>query len=158
MLLNNPKDYFLCALNEAVYLCLVRNIQLGLLNLKPSFKPSRAKSNSVPLNKDYLTSVLSDCLVGNILFSWNFAFNSPSFINSKPSSAEDFFDVDKYKTAAMVFKEIKPSDKDYSIKADLTIKAIGYQWYWGYEYPDENIIFESYMFCLLYTSPSPRDS
>ena len=30
-------------------------------------------------------------------------------------------------------------------KADITVKAIGYQWYWGYEYPDENIIFESYM-------------
>ena len=30
-------------------------------------------------------------------------------------------------------------------KADVTIKAIGYQWYWGYEYPDENIIFDSYM-------------
>ena len=30
-------------------------------------------------------------------------------------------------------------------KADLTIKAVGYQWYWGYEYPDEKIIFESYM-------------
>ena len=30
-------------------------------------------------------------------------------------------------------------------KADVTIKAVGYQWYWGYEYPDENIIFESYM-------------
>ena len=30
-------------------------------------------------------------------------------------------------------------------KADLTVKAIGYQWYWGYEYPDENIIFDSYM-------------
>ncbi len=30
-------------------------------------------------------------------------------------------------------------------KADLTIKAIGYQWYWGYEYPDEKIIFDSYM-------------
>ena len=28
-------------------------------------------------------------------------------------------------------------------KADLTVKAVGYQWYWGYEYPDENIIFES---------------
>ena len=37
---------------------------------------------------------------------------------------EDFFDVDKYKTAAMVFKEIKPSEKDYLIKADLTIKGI----------------------------------
>ena len=30
-------------------------------------------------------------------------------------------------------------------KVDVTIKATGYQWYWGYEYPDENIIFESYM-------------
>ena len=24
-------------------------------------------------------------------------------------------------------------------KPDLTIKATGYQWYWGYEYPDQNI-------------------
>tara|TARA_B100001142_G_scaffold316896_1_gene357198 strand:- start:3241 stop:4056 length:816 start_codon:yes stop_codon:yes gene_type:complete len=30
-------------------------------------------------------------------------------------------------------------------KAEITIKAVGYQWYWGYEYPDENIIFDSYM-------------
>ena len=30
-------------------------------------------------------------------------------------------------------------------KVDVTIKAVGYQWYWGYEYPDENITFESYM-------------
>lgn len=30
-------------------------------------------------------------------------------------------------------------------KADLTVKAVGYQWYWGYEYPDENVIFELYM-------------
>ena len=35
--------------------------------------------------------------------------------------------------------------QDVIPKADITIKAIGYQWYWGYEYPDENIIFESYM-------------
>ena len=34
-------------------------------------------------------------------------------------------------------------------KADVTVKAIGYQWYWGYEYPDENIIFESYMILSL---------
>ena len=30
-------------------------------------------------------------------------------------------------------------------EAEVTIKAVGYQWYWGYEYPDENIIFDSYM-------------
>jgi len=28
---------------------------------------------------------------------------------------------------------------------DLTIKATGYQWYWGYEYPEQDLAFESYM-------------
>lgn len=28
---------------------------------------------------------------------------------------------------------------------DLTIKATGYQWYWGYEYPEQEISFQSYM-------------
>jgi cytochrome c oxidase subunit 2 len=30
-------------------------------------------------------------------------------------------------------------------KADLTIKAIGNQWFWSYEYPDHGISFDSYM-------------
>lgn len=30
-------------------------------------------------------------------------------------------------------------------EADLTIKVVGHQWYWSYEYPDENIKFDSYM-------------
>jgi Heme/copper-type cytochrome/quinol oxidases, subunit 2 len=30
-------------------------------------------------------------------------------------------------------------------EADVTVKVTGYQWYWGYEYPDEEISFESYM-------------
>nr|WP_316013753.1 cytochrome c oxidase subunit II [Roseobacter sp. HKCCA0434] len=29
--------------------------------------------------------------------------------------------------------------------ADLTIKATGYQWYWGHEYPEQGIYFESFM-------------
>ena len=41
------------------------------------------------------------------------------------------------------FKVLYSQDKIPS--AEVTIKAIGYQWYWGYEYPDENIIFDSYM-------------
>lgn len=28
---------------------------------------------------------------------------------------------------------------------DITIKATGYQWYWGYEYVDEGVSFDSYM-------------
>ncbi|MCE6951853.1 cytochrome c oxidase subunit II [Cereibacter sphaeroides] len=30
-------------------------------------------------------------------------------------------------------------------EADVTVKVTGYQWYWGYEYPDEDVAFESYM-------------
>jgi len=29
--------------------------------------------------------------------------------------------------------------------ADVTIKATGYQWYWGYEYADEDVAFDSHM-------------
>jgi cytochrome c oxidase subunit 2 len=29
--------------------------------------------------------------------------------------------------------------------ADVTIKVTGYQWYWGYEYVDEGVSFDSYM-------------
>jgi len=29
--------------------------------------------------------------------------------------------------------------------ADITIKATGFQWYWGYEYPDEELAFDSLM-------------
>ena len=29
--------------------------------------------------------------------------------------------------------------------ADIKIKVTGYQWYWGYEYTDENVRFESYL-------------
>ena len=30
-------------------------------------------------------------------------------------------------------------------EADVFVKATGYQWYWGYEYPDQEIEFDSYM-------------
>ncbi|MEL7027159.1 MAG: cytochrome c oxidase subunit II [Pseudomonadota bacterium] len=30
-------------------------------------------------------------------------------------------------------------------EADVTIKTTGYQWYWGYEYPDHEFGFDSYM-------------
>jgi cytochrome c oxidase subunit 2 len=35
--------------------------------------------------------------------------------------------------------------EDIIPKADVTIKATGYQWYWGYEYPDQNIAFDANM-------------
>lgn len=35
---------------------------------------------------------------------------------------------------------------DRTAEAEMTLKVTGYQWYWGYEYPDyEGLSFESYM-------------
>ncbi|MGB4056940.1 MAG: cytochrome c oxidase subunit II [Alphaproteobacteria bacterium] len=35
---------------------------------------------------------------------------------------------------------------DRTAEPDMTLKVTGYQWYWGYEYPDQNgINFQSYM-------------
>lgn len=36
-------------------------------------------------------------------------------------------------------------------EADINIKVTGYQWYWGYEYTDEAVAFESYMIGSTYT-------
>ncbi|MBI1419008.1 MAG: cytochrome c oxidase subunit II [Limimaricola sp.] len=30
-------------------------------------------------------------------------------------------------------------------QADMTVKVTGHQWYWTYEYPDDKVIFDSYM-------------
>lgn len=46
-------------------------------------------------------------------------------------------------------------------EADITIKATGYQWYWGYEYVDEGIEFDSYMLgapATLSESDRPEDA
>src|SRR3989338_6234858 len=34
---------------------------------------------------------------------------------------------------------------DHVPQSDMTVKAIGHQWYWSYEYPEKNIAFDSYM-------------
>ncbi|PIE11759.1 MAG: cytochrome c oxidase subunit II [Rhodobacterales bacterium] len=36
-------------------------------------------------------------------------------------------------------------------EADINIKVTGYQWYWGYEYTDEAVAFDSYMIGSTYT-------
>lgn len=42
-------------------------------------------------------------------------------------------------------------------EGDVTIKVTGYQWFWGYEYVDEGIEFESYMIGAPATAPLDED-
>jgi len=37
------------------------------------------------------------------------------------------------------------SEDGEPVDPDLTLKIIGYQWYWNYEYPEHGIRFDSYM-------------
>ncbi|MEO1001256.1 MAG: cytochrome c oxidase subunit II transmembrane domain-containing protein, partial [Pseudomonadota bacterium] len=39
----------------------------------------------------------------------------------------------------ILFKQLEIPDPD------ITIKTTGYQWYWGYEYPDEGLVFDAFM-------------
>lgn len=41
------------------------------------------------------------------------------------------------------FKNLYYLDKTY--EPDMTVKVTGNQWYWSYEYPDEEIVFDSYL-------------
>ncbi|WP_375260953.1 cytochrome c oxidase subunit II [Palleronia sp.] len=41
-------------------------------------------------------------------------------------------------------------------EADITIKTTGYQWYWGYEYPDHGFSFDSYMIGSPFTGGDNR--
>ncbi|MCI4660518.1 MAG: cytochrome c oxidase subunit II [Neomegalonema sp.] len=46
------------------------------------------------------------------------------------------------------FKLLTLQEDFEKVEPDLVIKATGYQWYWGYEYPDADIVFDSYMLGL----------
>jgi putative spermidine/putrescine transport system substrate-binding protein len=46
---------------------------------------------------DFFTGMPSKCAVGNILYSWNYGFNTNVFPGSnEPSTIQDFFDKDKF--------------------------------------------------------------
>jgi|AP45_3_1055517.scaffolds.fasta_scaffold02114_4 putative spermidine/putrescine transport system substrate-binding protein len=48
-------------------------------------------------SKDFFTETSNKCLVGNIIFSWNYGYNTEVFSTGpRPSSIEDFFDTVKF--------------------------------------------------------------
>jgi cytochrome c oxidase subunit 2 len=48
--------------------------------------------------------------------------------------------------AIVSLKSLNKLEKlEYSEESDMTIKIVGHQWYWTYEYPKQGIKFDSYM-------------
>ena len=53
--------------------------------------------NGMPASEDFFAPMPSKCAVGNILYSWNYAYNTDVYQWNAPSTIADFFDADKYK-------------------------------------------------------------
>ena len=80
-------------------------------------KDLKLNSNSTLLSKDYIAPILSECLAGNILFSWNFAYISEYFLNTSVNSSKDFFDVEKFPGKRGLYFSPK-SNIEFSLMAD----------------------------------------
>ena len=52
--------------------------------------------DGTPASEDFFTDMPSKCAVGNILYSWVYAFNEETIGNKTPKTVKDFFDTKKF--------------------------------------------------------------
>jgi len=55
-----------------------------------------AAPDGTPASKDFFAPMPSACAVGNILYSWNYAFDTRAFDGKEPSTIKDFFNTKKF--------------------------------------------------------------
>ena len=53
-------------------------------------------SDGVKASEDFFAPMPSKCAVGNILYSWNFAYNDETIGSKKPKKVKDFFNTKKF--------------------------------------------------------------
>jgi len=52
--------------------------------------------DGTPASKDFFAPMPSKCAVGNILYSWNYAYNTEKIGSKSPTTIKDFFDTKKF--------------------------------------------------------------
>ena len=73
--------------------------------------------DGTPASQDFFTSMPSKCAVGNILYSWNYAYNDATIGSKKPNSLKDFFDTKKFPGKRALYKGAM-SNLEIAITAD----------------------------------------
>ena len=63
-----------------------------------------AAPDGTPASEDFFAPMPSKCAVGNILYSWNYAYNSEKIGSKKPKTIEDFFDTKKFPGKRAIYK------------------------------------------------------
>ena len=62
--------------------------------------------DGTPASEDFFSSMPSKCAVGNILYSWNFAYNHDNevFAKKQPKTMKDFFNTKKFPGKRSIYK------------------------------------------------------
>ena len=55
-----------------------------------------AAPDGTPASEDFFTSMPSKCAVGNILYSWTYAYHDDKIGSDKPKTVKDFFNTKKF--------------------------------------------------------------
>ena len=59
--------------------------------------------DGTPASKDFFTAMPSKCAVGNILYSWNYAYNTKN-VKGTPKTIKDFFNTKKFPGKRAIYK------------------------------------------------------
>jgi putative spermidine/putrescine transport system substrate-binding protein len=62
-----------------------------------------AAPDGTPASKDFFTAMPSKCAVGNILYSWNYAYNKNN-VKGTPKTIKDFFNTKKFPGKRAIYK------------------------------------------------------
>jgi len=88
-------------------------------------KDFSAAPDGTPASQDFFTGMPSKCAVGNILYSWNFAYNDDKIGSKKPKTIKDFFNTKKFPGKRAIYKNAM-SNLEIALVAD-GVKASGAQ-------------------------------
>ena len=62
-----------------------------------------AAPDGTPASEDFFTDMPSKCAVGNILYSWNYAYNTEN-VKGTPKTIKDFFNTKKFPGKRAIYK------------------------------------------------------
>ena len=63
-----------------------------------------AAPDGTPASEDFFAPMPSECAVGNILYSWNYAFDTRAFDGKEPKTIKDFFNTKKFPGKRAIYK------------------------------------------------------
>jgi putative spermidine/putrescine transport system substrate-binding protein len=73
--------------------------------------------DGTPAEKDFVPGTLTDCGVGNIVWSTVFAYNKSKFSGDVPTSLKDFFDVKKF-PQKRAMQKVPQNNLEWALMAD----------------------------------------